>query len=437
MNLILSCQSTRRRQFNASAKLGADLSGIPRLNKKVSPLRFLPKIPQPDYRIDPETQRCRSLGAFAFPSLRLLAAYKLLGIFESILDAPSVRKAVYQLGSSKIQIRGKEKIVFLFACRVSTDYQKHRFLRYPVPYNFSGIYKPFSALASFAGLDKLEVVNSFGHLFGSRQLFAFLARSASSLFSFLAEQIVNICVPAHTRDHMSVGYILSCQRGIKTVCTAQKTPLRQPEGNLREHLGGQFYKSRPVLSVQSHIDWQAKGFATPGRIYSQCKYYQVQAPGMDYICAGRTNRVSPPACTIDFSATAMKQGVVQIGRYCACWMKYFYQQNSQKSPQLAHCPGSIREKPMISIVSSLAVWVCEWQNTGDGMSCGAEYPSGDEIEKNFRRGNREYWEKVLNYRTPCRSSNCIHANLPVLFLFSIKTSEGWYVCVDKSLKSAA
>jgi hypothetical protein len=236
---------------------------------------------------------------------------------------------------------------------------------------------------------------------------------------------------------VSVGYILSCQRGVKTVRTAQKPPLRQPEGNLREHLAGKFYQSRPILSVQSHIDWQAKGFATPGRIYSQCKYYQVQSPGVYHVCTGRTNRVPPPACTIDFSAAAMKQGVVQIGGYYSGWVKYSDQQNRQKSPQLAHYPRSIREKPMIGIVSFLSGWVCEWQNAGYGMSCGAENPSGYEIEKNFCRGNREYWEKVLNYRIPCRSNNCIHANLPVLFLFPIKTSEGWYVYIDKSLKSAA
>jgi hypothetical protein len=92
---------------------------------------------------------------------------------------------------------------------------------------------------------------------------------------------------------------------------------------------------------------------------------------------------------------------------------------------------------MIRIVSFLSSRVCEWQDAGDGMSCGAENPSGYETEKNFCRGNREYWEKVLNYRLPCRSNNCMHANIPVLSLFSIKTSEGWHVYIDKSLKSAA
>jgi hypothetical protein len=365
-----------------------------------------------------------------------LATYKLLGVFEGILDTPSARKTTYYFGSSQTQVRGEEKVVFFFACRVSTDYQKHRFLRYPVPYNFSGIYQAFPALASFASFDKPEVVNSFGHLFGGRQLFAFLARSASCLFSFLAEQIVNICVPTHTRDYMSVGYILSCQRGVKTVRTAQKTPLRQPEGNFREHLAGQFYKSRPILSVKSHIDWQAKWFSTPRRIYSQCKHYQAQAPGVDYICTGRTNRVSPPSRSIDFAAAAMKQGVVQIGRYYTVCVKYSDQQNRQKSPQLAHCPGSIREKPVISIVSFPSRWVCEWQNAGDGMSCGAENPSGYQADKNLGCWRCKNREKLLKKLCPSRSSN-VHIDLLVLILNPIKTSAGRYVFVDNPLKSVA
>jgi hypothetical protein len=216
-----------------------------------------------------------------------------------------------------------------------------------------------------------------------------------------------------------------------------KPPLRQPQGNFCQHFFGQFYQGQTILSVQSHIDWQAKWFAAPGRIYSQRKNHQVQTPGVDYLCTGRTHRVPPPACSIDFSATVMKQGVVQIGRYYTGCIIYPDQQNRQESPQLAHCPRSIREKPMISIVSFLPSWVCEWQNAGDGVFCGAENPSGYEIEKDFCRGDREYWEKVLNHRIPCRNNSCTHANLPVLFLFPIKTSEGWYVCIEKSLKSAA
>jgi hypothetical protein len=216
-----------------------------------------------------------------------------------------------------------------------------------------------------------------------------------------------------------------------------KKPLRQPRGNFYQHLFGQFYQGQTILSVQSHIDWQTERFAAPRRIYSQREHYQVQTPGVNCFCAGRTDSISPPFRPVDFSAAAMKKGVVQVGWYYTSRVKYLDQQNRQKSPQLAHCPGSIREKAMIRIVSFLSNWVCEWQDASDGVFCCAENPSGYKIEKNFCRGSREYWEKVLNYRLPCRSNNCIHANLPVLFLFPIKTSEGWYVYLDKSLRSAA
>jgi hypothetical protein len=279
-------------------------------------------------------------------------------------------------------------------------------------------------------------VNSFGQILRRRKLFAFFARSASLLLSFLARQIVNIRIPTHTRDDMSIGYIPSGQRSVKTVRMVDKPPSRQPQGNFCQHFFGQFYQGQTILSMQSHIDWQAKWFAAPGWIYSQRKNHQVQTPGVDYICTGRTNRISPPACTIDFSATAMKQSVVQIGEYYTGWVKYPDQQNCQKSPQLAHYPRGIWKEPMISIVSFLSGWLCEWQDAGDGMFCGTENPSGCEIDKNFCCGSREYWEKVLNYRFPCRSNNCIHANLHVLSLFPIKTSEGWHVYIDKSLISA-
>jgi len=42
------------------------------------------------------------------------------------------------------------------------------------------------------------------------------------------------------------------------------------------------------------------------------------------------------------------------------------------SSQLAHCPASNREKPMLGIVGFLLVWVCERRNAGYGISCGPE-----------------------------------------------------------------
>jgi len=249
---------------------------IPRLNKKLFLLRFLTKI------IKPQTLCCCAFGTFALEGLKLLATYKLFSIFESILDAPMTRKSTDDLGRSETQIRSKEKIVFLISNWVSTDHQKHRFLRDSVPYNFSDKRKTFFVLSPFACLNPLPVGYSF------RQFFWRWKLSASLLFSFLWQQIVNTRVPTYTRVYMSVGYVLTGQRGVKTIRMVDKSPLRQPQSNFCEHLFGQFYKSWAIFAVQSHIDWQAQRFSASRRVYSQRnaqhalrQNYYVQSLGVD------------------------------------------------------------------------------------------------------------------------------------------------------------
>lgn len=320
INSILPKHTTNAAQRIRKAR--SRFARIPRTDEKVPLLRFLLQIPQPYHRIKPKTQTSRPFRTFSFPTLRFLAAYKLLGILESVLDAPSACKTAYHLCESKTQICGKEKVVFLFACRVSTYYQKHRSVRNPVPYNFSGIYQTFSAFASFAGFYQLPVVYSFDHILRRRKPFAFFARPASSLFSSLAGKIVNKCIATHTRDYMCIGYIPSGQRGVKSVRMVDKLPLRQPQANFCQHFFGQFYQGQTVLSVQSHIDWQAKWFAAPGWVHSQGKNNQVQSPGVDCFCDGRKDGISPPSGPIDFSAAAMKQCVVQVGiHHCKILMQ--------------------------------------------------------------------------------------------------------------------
>jgi len=132
----------------------------------------------------------------------------------------------------------------------------------------------------------------------------------------------------------------------------------------------------------------------------------------------------------------MKQGVVQIGGYYTGWVKYSDQQNRQKSPQLAHCPRSIREKPMIGIVGSPALRVGKRQNACDRPSGRAKYPAGDQTHKNVCCWSSENWKKLLNYAFPCRNNcGCIHANLPVVS-FSIRSSDGWHFSDDISVDTA-
>jgi len=55
----------------------------------------------------------------ALPRLRFLAAQKLFGILERVLDAPATGKAADNLGRRQIQIGCKEKVVLFLARRVA------------------------------------------------------------------------------------------------------------------------------------------------------------------------------------------------------------------------------------------------------------------------------------------------------------------------------
>ena len=415
-------------------KTRSKLARIPRMDNEGSLLGFSSKVPKPNDRRQPKTYRRSTFGTSALPRLRLLAADKLFGVLESILDAPSTRKTSNDFGCGKAQIRSEEKVILLFARRVSTDNQQHGLLRYPVPDNFSGIDKPFFVLASLAGFDQLEVVNSSGHLFRRKKLLAFFSGSASPCFSFLHQHIVNIRVPAHSGDYIRIGDCMSGQRSEETVAMAQKSPLGKPKSYFCQHLFGQFGQRKTTLSVQSHVYRQAERSAAPGGIDSQGQNNQIQSPGNNDLCATRTHRISPPSGSVDFSAAVVKQRIVQIGVDASGRIEYPDQQNRQIPPQLAHCPGSIREKPVIRIVSFLSAWLGERQNSGDSMSSGTENPSGYEIQKYLCRWCCEYWKKVLNYIRPCRDNTCsIHTNLPIVSV-SIQSSEGWYVFDYSPLK---
>jgi len=125
------------------------LGGIPRHNRDtVFPIP-ISDIPCPHHRIQPQTYHCRTLGTLAFPRLRLLAAQKLLGIFERILDAPATGKTTNDFGRRQLQICCKEKIVLLFAQRVAAYYQQYRSMRNLVPDYHPCVYQPLPGLASF------------------------------------------------------------------------------------------------------------------------------------------------------------------------------------------------------------------------------------------------------------------------------------------------
>jgi hypothetical protein len=67
---------------------------------------------------------------------------------------------------------------------------------------------------------------------------------------------------------------------------------------------------------------------------------------------------------------------------------------------------------MIGIVRALAFGFCERQYAGDGSACGAQYPAGNQINKDANRWLGKDGRKVQDYGIPCRcESRSTHIGL--------------------------
>jgi len=186
-----------------------------------------------------------------------------------------------------------------------------------------------------AKLYLFPIANIRSHLLRAGQTFAFLSWPASGSFSFFGRQIEDFCVSLYSRNQMSICHLFSRKRSVKAVCRNSKSSFRQPLIYLFKHLLSQFYNSRAVLSVQSDVYRQANRFAAPGRSDLQRQDNQIQSPRIDNAFLRGAYRVSPVAGPVDFSATVMKDGIVQSQRNCSCRIKETDQQNRQDLPSLS------------------------------------------------------------------------------------------------------
>jgi hypothetical protein len=59
------------------------------------------QIPSPNHRVEPQAQGCCSFRTFVFPGLQFLAADELLGISESVPDAPTAGKTFDHLAAPR------------------------------------------------------------------------------------------------------------------------------------------------------------------------------------------------------------------------------------------------------------------------------------------------------------------------------------------------
>jgi len=413
------------------------LQWVPGMNHEVLFARLLFQVPQPNHRVQPQAQARGTFGALALERLRLLAAEKLFGVFERILDRPAVRITFYNLGWGHSQIGSKKEIVFFFAFRIPADNQQYRLLRNSVPQQNYRVNQSDSAFASFADFYLLPMVNTFGQFLRTENSLAFFARTAAEFLLGGNWQIVEFGVALYPRNNGGVQKFLSSQGGVKTICNHSKQPFRMPFDDFFDHLLGQLDQSRLFFAVQSHIDGQAQRFPTPGRLNLQSQHHQVQAPSGNVFGGARTDCISPPARSIDLFATVVKQGVVQSQGNGSGSIECFDQYLCQDPPESSHAPTSIGKETVKGVVSVSSLGIGERQDSGYCPPDGAQNPSVEQLNKDFSAGNRKIRQKVQDKGRPCRYTVYrIHTNLRVVTV-SLQSSEGWYVFVYDSWPLAA
>jgi len=413
------------------------LQRIPGLNHEVLLARLLLQVPQPNHRVQPQTQARSTFGALTLERLRLLTAEILFGVFERILDRPAVGIASYDLGGRHPHIGGKEKVVFFFAFRIPADHQQYGLLRNSVPQQNFRVNQSGPVFPSFADFYLLPMANRFGHFLRTEKSLAFFARTAATFLLRLHRQIVKLGIAFYPRDNGSVGKFLAGQAGVKTIGYHSKQPFRTPRGDFLDHLLGQFDQTGLFSAMQSHVDRQSQRLAAPGRLNLQSQYHQVQAPSQDISGGSRTDRISPPGSALDLFAAVVKQGVVQSQGYGSFAIECFYQYLSQHSPKPCHAPAGMGEETVKSVVSMSAIRVCERQDTAYGPSDGAQNPSVEQLDEDFSAWDGKIGQKVQDKSRPCRYSIYrIHTNLRVVSV-SLQSSAGWYVFVYDSWPLAA
>jgi len=417
-------------------KAGHRFLTIPQLHQKTAVLGFLSQIPQPHHRVQPQAQCRRLFGTLAFEDLRFLAAEQLFGVLEGFFDGLAVGAAFQYLLGRHAQIGGKEEVGFFFGMRVSTDGQSNGLAADRIPQNHMGINQPFDRLAVLANRHGLFVFDAISHGLQLSQFSAFGVGTAALFLSSPRRQVVQIRIPPHPGNEGGVLQRFSGQGGEKPVSHYAKLPVWKPLSHFVDHLFGQFDQGQTVLSVQSHVDWQTRRLALPGRLDLQGQHHQIQTPGIDNMLGGRANGIPPSPGPIDLAAAAMKQGVVHGQREESPGATGVNQPPGQNLPQTSQIPSPVRQEPMIGVVSPRACRIGKRKHAGHGSTRRAQNPTGHQPGENRGPRNRKNREKLLKKFRP-RRSNIMHIDFPVFFLFPIKISDGRYVFVDKPLKSAA
>src|SRR4030042_615900 len=93
-------------------KAWGTLLTVPRLNPVGLLTGLLINVPQPYYRIEPETQSGSTFGTFRLIALWLLGSQRLLGLLEGIFNGPAIAITAQHLGCGHPNIRSKKEVIF-------------------------------------------------------------------------------------------------------------------------------------------------------------------------------------------------------------------------------------------------------------------------------------------------------------------------------------
>ena len=431
---IYSVPPERRSQSGYCICKGWNSLAIPRHIGNLLPGLLVLQIPQPYHRIQPKTQCRGTFGPLALEGLNLLAAQKLFGILESIFDRPSAGESGDHLFAFHCQVGTDKRIWRPFVVRIASNDHQQRLFAYMIPDDLLGEDEHGSVVHAFCDEHFLPLPYSLCQETGFFQSISPNASSSPSSWRLCFGQIENDGVFSHVRDYVHMSRTLAYQSRVKAVAMANKAPFGQPGFDLMQHLESQLNMAWATFDSQTHIDWQADGFAFPRRNYSQCYHHQVQ-PTRESGKHIRKDGVSPFGCSLNVFAGSSKEGIVHIEIDPPFWTERLYQQYGHGLPKTGQFPACFVEESMKGVVGLCEKLRREGYDARNGASGRAQDPATDQGGEDAGCGSCKNREKVFENLIPCRCNSGIHTDLHVLIFLLSKTSESQYVRAYYSLFS--
>jgi len=242
---------------------GSCFARIPRQNSESFFRRRRFAKPQPHHRIQPQTHSRSPFGTFSRPRLQLMRAKILLGLFDGVLDCPSIGICSQHVGDFHIHIGREKVIVFFFSGRVAAEDQKHWRWSVLVPQHLPRIDQTCSLATSAGKFDFRPWADMRGQTLRLGQDFAAFSRTNFAGTFSLRRQIVKHRIAAHSRNDRCMEKICAGQRGIESIGHDAKFSRREPQSYFFDHFLGELNERFFLLAMQPHVDRQAERFSAP------------------------------------------------------------------------------------------------------------------------------------------------------------------------------